>query len=105
LLQKRYVSGYGGVAVQACSINNQSVTVLYGHLKLESISAATNQTINSGDKLGILGQGYSSETDKERKHLHLSIHKGKAVNVQGYVQNQTELNAWLDPMSVLKNAD
>jgi hypothetical protein len=38
LLQKRTASGYGGIAVQSCVINKQHVTVLYGHLKLASIT-------------------------------------------------------------------
>lgn len=38
LIQKGTASGYGGYAVQACSIAGQSTTVVYGHLDLATIS-------------------------------------------------------------------
>ncbi len=96
LLQKRTATGYGGVAVQACTINGQAVTIIYGHMRLSSIQASVNQQLSAGDKLGVLGTGYSKETDGERKHLHLGIHKGPAVNILGYVQNKSALANWLD---------
>ena len=102
LLQKRTVSGYGGVAIQSCTINNQRVTVLYGHLKLTSIAMHTGTKLNAGQIFAALGKGYSKETDGERKHLHLGIHKGTTINVAGYVQNKSSLKNWIDPMSVLK---
>jgi hypothetical protein len=97
ILVKRMATGYGGVAVQSCSANNQQMTVVYGHLKLASISANTGDDITAGDTLGILGKAYSTETDGERKHLHLGFHKGAAINILGYVQNKSELSGWLDP--------
>ena len=98
LLLKKQATGYGGVAVQACEINKQAVTVVYGHLKLLSISAEVNQELKTGEQIGILGQGYSTETDGERKHLHLSVHLGPAVVLTGYVSRQSQLAAWLDPL-------
>ena len=102
LLVKKYATGYGGVVVQRCSINDQAVTVVYGHLRLASISARLNTTLPAGTKLGVLGTGYSTETDGERKHLHLGIHKGSAINILGYVQTKAALVDWIDPLSVLK---
>lgn len=102
LLLKKWASGYGGVAVQKCSIENQDVTIIYGHLNLSSINITTGQKIAAGEKIGILGKGYSAETDGERKHLHLGIHKGLAINLLGYVQNKTELENWIDAMKYLK---
>ncbi|OGZ31968.1 MAG: hypothetical protein A2V69_03615 [Candidatus Portnoybacteria bacterium RBG_13_40_8] len=96
LLEKRYVSGYGGTIVQQCEFENQDITVLYGHLKLSSIGININQQIFAGDKIGILGKGFSSETDGERKHLHISIHKGTNINLAGYVQNSGQLSNWID---------
>ncbi len=101
LLQKRSATGYGGVAVQKCTINNQAVTVVYGHLRLSSVTAKTGATLNTGDKIGVLGTGYSTETSGERKHLHLGIHKGTTINIAGYVSTQSALSAWLDPKVVL----
>jgi murein DD-endopeptidase MepM/ murein hydrolase activator NlpD len=93
---KRTASGYGGVLVQACQLDNQPITVIYGHLKLASISKNTGDTLNAGDPIGILGKAYSSETDGERKHLHLGIHKGSATSILGYVQSRSQLSGWID---------
>ncbi|HZZ99469.1 MAG TPA: hypothetical protein VFK07_02035, partial [Candidatus Paceibacterota bacterium] len=49
-----------------------------------------------GDFIGNLGKGYSSQTDGERKHLHLGIHKGSAVDITGYVSSDDLLSNWLD---------
>ena len=102
LILKKIASGYGGVAVQACVINKQNVTIVYGHLRLTSIIAKLNQTLKAGEQLAVLGTGFSKETDNERKHLHLSIHKGKTITLLGYVQNQSQLNQWLDVSTFLK---
>ena len=75
LLAKEWASGYGGLAVQACQLAGQNVTIIYGHLQLASITATVGQQLAAGQQLGILGKGYSTETDGERKHLHLGIHR------------------------------
>ncbi len=102
LLQKRSVTGYGGMIVQSCLVNNEPVTVIYGHLRLSSISLKSGDAVKAGDQLAVLGTGYSSETSNERKHLHLGIHKGTAINILGYVQNKKDLAFWLDPLTLLK---
>lgn len=94
---KEYASGYGGVAVQACQLDNSPVTVIYGHLKLASITPTVGENITVGETIGVLGADKSVETDGERKHLHLGIHWGSAVNILGYVASQTELQNWIDP--------
>jgi murein DD-endopeptidase MepM/ murein hydrolase activator NlpD len=95
LLQKRTASGYGSVMVQSCTINNEAVTVVYGHIRLGSINKKTGDEIKQGEQLGVLGTS-PSETDGERKHLHLGIHKGTSINILGYVQKESELSSWLD---------
>ena len=102
LLLKEWARGYGGVAVQKCRINAQDVTIVYGHLKLTSIQAKTGASLTQGQELGALGKGYSTETDGERKHLHLAIHRGTAINILGYVQNRASLDNWIDPLPLLK---
>lgn len=97
LLVKEYATGYGGVAVQSCTLENEAVTIVYGHVKLASITKSVGDQILAGENLGILGKGYSAETDGEPKHLHLGIHKGTGVNIKGYVQTSAELASWLDP--------
>ncbi len=101
LLEKKYASGYGGVAVQACILDNKPVTIIYGHLKIDSVIIKVGTKLKSGDKIGVLGKGYSSETDGERKHLHFGIHQGANINITGYVQNKSQLDGWLDPQKYL----
>jgi murein DD-endopeptidase MepM/ murein hydrolase activator NlpD len=70
-------------------------------MRLNSISFSKGDQITAGSQLGVLGTGYSQETDGERKHLHLGIHKGTAVSILGYVQNKAELGNWLDAQKFL----
>lgn len=102
LLRAGTASGYGGYAVQACVIQGQAVTVVYGHVRASSMTAKIGTTLEAGQVLGFLGKGYSSETDGERKHLHLGIHRGTAVNIRGYVSTQGALADWMDAAVLLK---
>ena len=97
----QYVSGYGGVLVQQCVVAGQTVTALYGHLRLSSLSVDVGTTLAAGTRFAVLGTGFSSETDGERKHLHLSLHKGTAINWKGYVSTKGALVDWLDPLLYL----
>jgi len=101
LLLKKWANGYGGVAVESCQLGKEAVTIVYGHLKLSSIKIKAGENIKAGEPIGILGKGYSTETDGERKHLHLGIHKGAGVNLLGYVQNKKDLDGWLDALQYL----
>lgn len=96
LILKKSASGYGGVAVESCKLDNKPITVIYGHLKLGSINAKINANLNIGDEIGILGAAYSAETDGERKHLHLGMHRGSAINILGYVSSESQLSDWID---------
>ncbi len=96
LILKKWATGYGGVIVQQCDLANQAVTVVYGHIRLDSIKFGIGTSIPAGTQLGVLGTGFTAETDIERKHLHLAIHKGSGVNILGYVQNQADLSNWLN---------
>jgi len=102
ILLKKWASGYGGVLVESGQINNGSVTIIYGHLNLGSITKNVGDTLDSGEQFSVLGKGYSQETDGERKHLHLGIHKGTGINILGYVNNKSDLGDWIDPMSVIQ---
>lgn len=102
LILKQWVKGYGGVAIQKCTLLDQAVTVLYGHLRLQSITPAVNEMLRTGDQIAVLGTGYSTQTDGERKHLHLGIHKGTAINFLGYVQDPGQLKNWMDAQALLE---
>ncbi len=97
VLAAQQVSGYGGAVVVHHSIAGQDRAVVYGHLdpgRLPKIG----QTVKSGDLLGYLGQGNTSQTDGERKHLHLAILKTTTINWKGYVANKADLANWLNPL-------
>jgi murein DD-endopeptidase MepM/ murein hydrolase activator NlpD len=102
LLIKRWANGYGGMVVQKCQLENQDITVVYGHLKITSVVINVNDTITAGEKIGILGKGYSTETDGERKHLHLGVHKGASPNTSGYIASSADLVNWIDITQYLK---
>lgn len=89
------VSGYGGLLIQSCNIESQTVTVLYGHLNLASL-LGTNTDIKKGQKIGVLALANSSESGFERKHLHLGIHKGEGIDYRGYVDAKNQLESWID---------
>lgn len=96
LAVKRFATGYGGVLVQNCFSSGEPITVVYGHMRLVSVQKNIGDNVLAGDTIGNLGTGQSKETDGERKHLHLGIHKGNAVDIRGYVASQSELAEWLD---------
>lgn len=91
--------GYGGVVAVRHEINGQPILAVYGHLDPAALPKA-GTTVTAGDTIGRLGDGFTPETDGERKHLHLSLHKGTTLNIRGYVQNQSELDSWLDPATI-----
>lgn len=95
------VSGYGGVLVQQCVVDGQTVTALYGHIRLSSVKQKVGSELKAGTQFAVLGTGFSSETSGERKHLHFSLHKGTAINWRGYVSTKSALGGWLDPMKYL----
>ena len=96
LLRVATADGYGGYAVQSCIINDQPVTVVYGHLRRSSVISKVGDTVSAGQAFAMLGKGFSTETDGERKHLHLSIAKGRSINIRGYVSSASALEGWLD---------
>ncbi len=95
------VNGYGGVAIQTCTLAGEDVTVLYGHLAASSLKAKGTQ-LAKGDAIGVLGKDKSDETDGERAHLHLSVHRGSSNELRGYAQSEDELSAWMDPVPFLR---
>ena len=97
LIYRNYISGYGGVAGESCELNGQLIIVIYGHLKLDSIINKIIDELKAGEKIGILGKSKSTETDSERKHLHLGFIKGEVMNLKGYVAIQAGLSDWIDP--------
>jgi len=98
LLAARTASGYCGVAVESCALDNQPITVVYGHVNISSVKFKAGDQVKSGDIIALLGANKGTQTDGERKHLHLGIYKGSGIDIRGYVQNQSELSQWVDPV-------
>ncbi|MDB5204660.1 MAG: hypothetical protein JWP09_688 [Candidatus Taylorbacteria bacterium] len=96
ILVKRVANGYGGMVVQSCTLDNNPITVVYGHLRLADMKAVVGDTLKAGEFLTNLGTGYSTETAGERKHLHLGIHKGATPDTRGYIANKSDLENWID---------
>lgn len=95
-----YAEGYGGLLVQECKLDGNPVTVLYGHLVIDGLPAE-NSKLNQREILGYLGAANSYDSGYTRKHLHLGIHKGSALDIRGYVQTAAEVNDFIDPSTVL----
>lgn len=94
----RLADGYGGVVV----IDHRpwaEIFSIYGHLDPVS-TLKTGVGVVAGQKIGILGEDKSDETDGERKHLHFGIIKNAQPTIAGYVQNESELSAWMDPLEL-----
>jgi murein DD-endopeptidase MepM/ murein hydrolase activator NlpD len=100
VLRSEWAEGYGGVLVQSCVHEGEDITVLYGHLDPKSLMAKDTPA-KKGERIGILAPARTYESDGNRKHLHLGIHKGKDVSMLGYVQEEQELTEFLDPAEVL----
>lgn len=96
VVYKKSVSGYGGVLIQRCTYQGNLVTVLYGHIRLTSVTQQVGDTLRIGQPFALLGKGFSAETDGERQHLHFGIHKGEQIELKGYVQTEQELTDWMD---------
>lgn len=99
VLLARWASGYGGVIAIQHTINGQPVIAIYGHVNPSQLPKV-GAKVTKGQQIGILGKGYSNETDGERKHLHFGLVKGTTVNLLGYVPNKSQLSAWIDPLTV-----
>ena len=91
-----WVKGYGGVLIQDCIYKNEPVTVLYGHLNIDSVSLHPDADLATGALIGNLGKSFSTQTDGERKHLHLAIHRGTNIEYRGYVRTEKELDNWIN---------
>lgn len=90
------IGGYGGVVLQ--QLNDENLTVIYGHVDVETARVKAGDRVKSKDPLAQLGDGFSKEAGGERKHLHLGVYKGQGREFRGYTTSLTELNnKWVDP--------
>ena len=97
-----WASGYGGVVIVEHNLGQAVLMGIYGHARLKDIKVKPGDKITSGTLIGYLGNGYTNETDGERKHLHFGLYKGSVTDIRGYVVSQKELDAWLDPTRFMR---
>lgn len=95
-----FAEGYGGLIAQHCVIDDEEVTVTYGHLMLDTLPAVSD-TLTAGKKIALLAPEKSRDSDDNRKHLHIGIHKGPDLVYLGYVQTKEELSDFRDVQKVL----
>lgn len=99
IVYSNWVSGYGGVFILEVNLGGKLHNVLYGHIRPSSLPN-TGQTFKKGEKIAVLGTGYSQETDGERRHLHFAILSDNRIDLKGYVQNKSDLSGWVDPQTL-----
>lgn len=96
------VAGYGGLVIIRHT-TPESVTSLYGHVRLRGLPVRVGQRVTEGQRIAVLGDHFSAETSGARKHLHFGIHKGSAVDVAGHEQTRERLHAeWYNPNDWLR---
>lgn len=91
-----FAGGYGGLVVHKCTFKGEPVTVLYGHMGLKGLPVEGSK-VKAGQVIGLLAPARSYESDGNRKHLHLGIHRGEFMDLRGYVQTEEELKDYVDP--------
>lgn len=94
-----YISGYGGVAILKSNIEGSYRSILYGHLDPNSLPKV-GDSFKKSDQIAILGEGYTEETNSERRHLHFAILSDDRIDFKGYVDNKIDLENWIDPQSI-----
>ncbi len=97
----KIASGYGGVFAVQFDFKGKTYTALYGHIRPATLPAV-GTSFKKNQQIAVLGSGFTSETDKERHHLHFSIHSGTSLDIRGYVQKEAELSSWVDPLALYK---
>ncbi len=97
----RVADGYGGIMIVEHTIGSETVSAVYGHVRLSSIKKAVGDVVASAEQMAVLGRGGTEETDGERQHLHFGLLPGRSTNLQGYASRERGLTAWLNPLDWL----
>lgn len=99
IVLSRTASGYGGVFVIEIELNSVKYNVLYGHIRPSTLPTV-GQKVTRGQQIALLGTGYSTQTDGERRHLHFAILTDTRLDIKGYVSKKADLSSWIDPLSL-----
>lgn len=102
LIWATWANGYGGVATQSCAIDDEDVTVIYGHINVDTVTVKAGQRLTTGDRVALLGRGGTKEVDGVRKHLHLGIRRNDdKQSIRGYVKTEEEIAQFIDGLGVI----
>ena len=99
IVSARTADGYGGVFAMTFSHEGKQYVALYGHIRPSTLPKV-GTAVKKGGRVGVLGTGFTSETDNERKHLHFAVRPGTSVDIRGYVSSESQLSGWIDPLSL-----
>lgn len=99
IVLSRTASGYGGVFLLEFEMDGLKHVAVYGHIRPSSLPALGAE-VTKGQQIALLGTGYSTETDGERRHLHFAILNNDSLTLTGYVQSKDQLSAWVDPVTI-----
>ncbi len=103
VLRSERVSGYGGLIAIEHRIAGERIVGIYGHLDPARLPAR-GARVRVEEQVGILGEGFTAETDGERSHLHFGLYAGAGTSVAGYVASSEALLAdWRDPVAFLQS--
>jgi murein DD-endopeptidase MepM/ murein hydrolase activator NlpD len=97
------VSGYGGLIVIEYNLGGSTYTAYFGHINLATATVKAGDHVKAGQYIVDLGPQCSGTNGDVRKHLHFGLHKGTAIDVRGYVPDQTTLSNWVDPKILLSS--
>ena len=81
-------SSYGEVVFIAHSIDGQTYTTVYAHMKSGSRKVSAGQVVSKGQRIGTMG----NTGDSQGQHLHFELHKGE--------WNQAKSNA-INPVGIV----
>lgn len=104
-----WVPGYGGLimiehhseCLPGVSSECMPFTSLYGHVDVGYADVEVGDEVVAGQRIGILGEGGTQETDGERKHLHFAIAEGLGAPQKGYETDPKRLVNWVNPYDLL----
>lgn len=97
------LKGYGGVILQR--IHNTH-TALYGHVDISNLQHSVGDVLTAGEQVTVLGDEFSAETSKERKHLHFGIYKGTELYFHGHENSMARvIEKWEDPNAFLEERE
>ncbi|MGG0888309.1 murein hydrolase activator EnvC family protein [Cytobacillus horneckiae] len=83
VINSYYSSSYGEVVFIAHSIDGQTYTTVYAHMRNGSRQVSNGQTVSKGQQIGLMG----NTGDSKGQHLHFELHRGGWNNAKSNAIN------------------